>query len=404
MSREPEAGNSAALPEADAGAPGEGAAAAGSGAGGLEGAFSLADVERLARERLSHMAYEFVASGAADELTVRWNRESFDRIRLRPRVLEDVRRIDLTTTLLGEPLPFPILLAPTAYHRVLHPAGEVETARGAGAAGATWVASTGSNTPIEEIAAAATAPLWFQLYVQSDREVTRDLVERVEAAGVKAIVLTVDTPVIGSRDRQSRSAFRLPEGVTTPHLDDLNRGRRSILTPGREPVTWEDVAWLRGVARRPLLLKGILTGVDARRAVETGVDGILVSNHGGRNLDTLPATIDALPEVTAAVAGRLPVLLDGGVRRGTDIIKALALGAAAVLIGRPYLYGLGAAGAEGVSRVVSILVRELELAMALCGRTAVGAVDAGVLWEGRSQKSEVKSQKSECAGRDRDIR
>ena len=382
VSVDPQAGGSSALPEADAGRPAQDTGGAPAGdAGGLEGVFSVADFEALARERLSHMAYEFVASGAADELTVRWNRESFDRIRLRPRVLADVRRIDLTTSLLGEALPFPILLAPAAYHRVLHPRGELETARGAGMARATWVVSTGSNTAIEEIAAAAAAPLWFQLYVQSDREVTRDLVGRVEAAGVRAIVLTVDTPVIGSRDRQARSAFRLPEGATTPHLDDVNRGRRTILTPGRVPVTWEDVAWLRSVARRPLLLKGILTGADARRAVETGADGIIVSNHGGRNLDTLPAAIDALPEVAAAVAGRIPVLMDGGVRRGTDIIKALALGAAAVLIGRPYLYGLGAAGAEGVERVVSILVRELELAMALCGRAAVRDVDAGVLWD-----------------------
>ena len=401
MSADSGAGGSAALPEADGSPSSPGAEApGGAGVGGLDGVFSLADVEQLARDRLSHMAYEFVASGAADELTVRWNRESFDRIRLRPRVLEDVRHIDLTTSVLGEALPFPILLAPAAYHRVLHPCGEVETARGAGTAGATWVVSTGSNTPIEEIAEVATAPLWFQLYVQSDREATRELVGRVEAAGVRAIVLTVDTPVIGSRDRQARSAFRLPEGAATPHLDDLNRGHRTILTPGREPVTWEDVAWLRSVVRRPLLLKGILTGADARRAVEAGADGIIVSNHGGRNLDTLPATIDALPEVAAAVSGRIPVLMDGGVRRGTDVIKALALGAAAVLIGRPYLYGLGAAGADGVARVVSILVREMELAMALCGRAALAAVDEGVLWEGRSQKSEIRSQNS--PGRDRD--
>lgn len=347
---------------------------------GLDGVFSLADLERLARARLPAMAYEFVASGAADELTVRWNRESFDRIRLRPRVLEDVRRIDLSTSLLGDTLPFPILLAPTAYHRVLHPEGERETARGAGAVGATWVVSTGSNTTIEEIAETTGSPLWFQLYVQTDREVTRDLVHRVEAAGVRAIVLTVDTPVIGSRDRQARSAFRLPEGVPTPHLDDLTRGRRTILTPERVPVTWEDVHWLRTVAQVPLLMKGILTGRDAARAVEAGADGLIVSNHGGRNLDTLPASIDALPEVATAVSGRVPVLMDGGVRRGTDIVKALALGARAVLIGRPYLYGLAAAGAEGVARSVSILARELELAMALCGRRSLAEVDAAVLW------------------------
>jgi 4-hydroxymandelate oxidase len=347
----------------------------------LSRVFCLADLEELARGSLPHMAYEFVASGAADELTVRWNRESFDRIRLRPRVLEDVRRIDLTTSLFGRTLPFPILLAPTAYHRVLHPAGELETARGAGAAGATWVVSTGSNTAIEDISREATAPLWFQLYVQSDREVTRQLVQRVQDAGVEAIVLTVDTPAIGVRDRQARSAFRLPEGAGTPHLDDVNRGRRTILTPERVPITWEDVEWLRSVVSGPLLLKGILTEDDAERALEAGADGIVVSNHGGRNLDTLPATIDAVPEVTAAVAGRVPVLVDGGVRRGTDVVKALALGADAVLIGRPYLYGLAAGGAEGVRLSVSLLARELELALALCGRKNVREVDGGVLWE-----------------------
>jgi 4-hydroxymandelate oxidase len=340
-------------------------------------------MEELARAQLPHMAYEFVASGAADEITLGWNRSSFDSIRLRPRVLEDVGRIDLSTPLLGETLPFPILLAPTAYHRILHPEGELETVRGASDAGATWVVSTGSNTAIEEIARAATAPLWFQLYVQTDRGVTRELVRRVEAAGVRAIVLTVDTPVIGVRNRQERSAFRLPAGIVTPHLDDVNQGRRAILTPERVCVTWDDVARLREEVSGPLLLKGILTARDASRAIDAGADGIIVSNHGGRNLDTLPATIDALPEVVEVVDRRVPVLMDGGVRRGTDVVKALALGAAAVLIGRPYLYGLAAGGAEGVSSVVRILARELELAMALCGRASVGQIDRTTLW-GRS--------------------
>lgn len=352
-----------------------------SSADALASVFSLHDLEAIARERLDAMAYEFIASGAADELTLGWNRTAFDQIRLRPRVLEAVGQVRLETGLLGRALPFPLLLAPTAYHRVIHPEGEIATARGAGAAGATWVVSTGSNTTIEEIAAAASAPLWFQLYLQTNRDATIDLVRRAERAGVEALVLTVDTPVIGTRDRQARSRFRLPDGVTTPHLDDLNRGRREILTPERVVATWADVRWLREVASVPLLLKGILNGEDAARAVSEGVDGIIVSNHGGRNLDTLPATIAALPEVASAVGGRIPVLMDGGVRRGTDIIKALALGAAAVLIGRPYLYGLAVAGAEGVERSVRILVRELELALALCGRAAVDEVDEGVLWE-----------------------
>ncbi|HEX2079067.1 MAG TPA: alpha-hydroxy acid oxidase [Longimicrobium sp.] len=352
-------------------------------AAALTDAVSLADVEEAARACLPAMAYEFIASGAADEVTLRWNREAYDRIRLRPRVLEEVSRLDTRVTLLAETLPHPILLAPTAYHRVLHPEGELATARGAGAAEAAWVVSTNSTTAIEEIAGAASAPLWFQLYVQSDRGFTQELVRRVEDAGCRALCLTVDTPVLGIRDRQRRARFALPPGVRTPHLHDVNSGRRQIMSAERVVVTWRDVEWLRGTARVPLLLKGILTGEDAERAVQSGVAGVIVSNHGGRNLDTVPAAIEALPEVAAAVAGRVPLLVDGGIRRGTDVVKALALGARAVLIGRPYLYGLAAGGAAGVARVVEILRQELEMAMALCGRPSLAALDRTVLWDPR---------------------
>ena len=348
----------------------------------LADAVSLADVEEAARARLPEMAYEFIAGGAADEVTLRWNREAYDSLKLRPRVLQDVSRLDTRVTLLGETLPHPILLAPTAYHRVLHPEGEVATARGAGAAGAAWVVSTTTTTSIEEIAAAASAPLWFQLYMQSDRGFTQELVQRVEQAGCRARCLTVDTPVLGIRDRQRRARFALPPGVQTPHLNDVNSGRRQIMSAERVVVTWADVEWLQGISRLPVLLKGILTGEDAARAVHSGVAGVIVSNHGGRNLDTAPATIEALPEVAAAVAGRVPLLVDGGIRRGTDVVKALALGARAVLIGRPYLYGLAAGGAGGVARVVEILRTELELTMALCGRPSLAALDRGALWEG----------------------
>lgn len=347
----------------------------------LEQAVSLHDLEALARARLPEMAYEFLASGAADEHTVRWNREAYDRIRLRPRVLEDVSRVDLRVRLLGDELPHPILLAPAAYQRVLHPEGELATARGASEAGAAWVVSTGTTTPIEEIRREATAPLWFQLYLQSDREFTRDLVRQVEEAGFRALVLTVDTPVLGPRDRQRRANFRLPR-LATPYLYDVNSGRRSVGSLERVVPTWADVEWLRESTRLPLLLKGIMTGDDAARGIEAGCAGVLVSNHGGRNLDTLPATIDALPEVVERVAGRVPVLVDGGVRRGTDVLKALALGAAAVLIGRPYLYGLAVAGADGVRQSIELLRHELAMVMALCGRRSVGEVDRGALWDG----------------------
>lgn len=329
---------------------------------------------------MSHMSYEFVASAAADEHTVQWNRAAYDRIQLQPRVLRDVGNIDTTVRLLGRELNFPILLAPTAYHRAIHPEGEIATARGAGAAHATWVVSTATTTPLEDIARVATAPLWMQLYIQPDRSVTRDLVQRAESIGCEALCLTVDTPVQGARNRQSRAHFKLPDGVTAPYMTQLGAGGHAVTDTRRGVVvTWKDVEWLRSIATVPLLLKGVLNADDADHAVSIGASGILVSNHGGRILDTAPATIDALPEVVARVAGRIPVLVDGGIRRGTDIVKARALGATAVLIGRPYCFGLAVAGAAGVQRVVEILRGELEMAMALMGRRTLQEIDGSAL-------------------------
>jgi 4-hydroxymandelate oxidase len=340
---------------------------------------SLPEFEEQARRCMSTMVYEFVASGAADEHTLRWNRGAYDRLRLRPRVLRDVTNIDMRVSLFGRELPFPILLAPTAYHRTIHPDGEIATARGAGAAHATWVVSSSTTTLIEDIAAVARAPLWFQLYLQRDRGLTQDLVQRVEQAGCQALCLTVDQPVLGARNRQTRAKFRLPPGVTAPYRMDIGQGK-DILDPRRVVVTWKDVEWLRSVTRVPLLLKGILAAEDADQALQVGAQGIIVSNHGARILDTAPATIDALPEVAERVAGRAPVLVDGGIRRGTDVIKAIALGATAVLIGRPYCYGLAVGGADGVQRAVEILRTELEMAMMLTGRPSLRDIDRSVLW------------------------
>ena len=348
----------------------------------VQGVLSLPELEEHARRRLPASTYEYLVAGAADEHTVRWNREAYDRIRLRPRVLRDVAAVDTRLTLLGRALPFPILLAPTAYHRAMHPEGELATAAGAGAAGATWVVSGATTTPLDEIARAATAPLWFQLYVQPTREANIDIVRQAEAAGCEALCVTVDTPVLGARDRQTRARFGLPPGVTAPYMGQP--GGRPIGDVHRNvSVTWDDVAWLRSVSRLPLLLKGVLTAEDAQTGVEAGADGVIVSNHGGRNLDTLPATIDALPEVVAAVGARVPVLVDGGVRRGTDVLKARALGARAVLVGRPYCYALGLAGADGVRRVVEILHAELQMAMQLTGRRTLDEIDRTVLWDAR---------------------
>ncbi|MCI0387217.1 MAG: alpha-hydroxy-acid oxidizing protein [Acidobacteria bacterium] len=354
-------------------------------------AINLFDFEPLARARISPMAWEYISGGAGDEVTLRWNRDSFDRIRLRPRILVDVSHLDTRVKLFGRELPHPILLAPTAYHRLLHPDGELATVKGAGAAGATMVVSTMATTSVEDIAAAATHPLWFQLYVQPDRSFTRDLVERAQAAGCQALVVTVDTPVVGLRNREMRIKFALPPGMDRPNLKGLKTSSTSHLPPEHEiysavlesKLTWKEIDWLRSFARVPVLLKGVLHPDDAERAAQAGVSGIIVSNHGARNLDTVPATIDVLPEVVARIRGRvpvLPVLMDSGIRRGTDVLKALALGASAVFIGRPYLYGLGTAGAEGVTRVINILRREFEMAMALTGKTSIASIDSSLIW------------------------
>lgn len=346
----------------------------------LDEVVTLDDFEAVAREKLSEMAYAFLAGGAGDEHTLRWNREAFANLRLRPRVLEDVGSISTHVDLFGVRMPLPVLLAPVAYQRLFHAEGEEGTARGAGTAGLTYVVSTATNTSIEAIAAAATAPLWLQIYIQEERSVTRDLIARAEAAGVRAFALTVDTPVVGARDRQARAKFQLPAGYETPHLDTAGRARLTTTSTTRQPVTWRDVEWLRTIVHVPLLLKGILTPEDAIRAADAGADGVLVSNHGARNLDTVPATIDALPAIAERIGGRIPLLLDGGIRRGTDVVKALALGARAVLIGRPYAFALAAGGADGVARAIAILREEIESTMALLGRATLAGLDRSVLW------------------------
>jgi 4-hydroxymandelate oxidase len=348
----------------------------------------IPDFERQAKACLPEMAWEYISGGATDEVTLHSNCEAYDRLRLCPQVLVDVSQIDTRVTLFGREHPFPVLLAPTAYQRLTHPDGDLATARGAGAVGATLVASIFATHTIEEIAAAATASLWFQLYTQPDRGLTRELVQRAEAAGCEALVVTVDSPVLGPRYRERRSGFALPPGVERSNLKGLAGAaaahrptEQSIYSAVLNPkLTWKDLDWLRSLTTRPVLLKGVLNPNDAERAAQAGVAGLIVSNHGGRNLDTLPATIDALPRVVERVAGRMPVLVDGGIRRGTDVLKALALGASAVLIGRSYLYGLAVDGATGVTRVINILRREFEMAMALSGRPTIAAIDASVIW------------------------
>ena len=337
----------------------------------LKALLSLFDFEAEAQKRISHGAWERISGGAADEITLRWNREAYDHLRLKPRILVDVSKLDTRVKLFGQELPFPILLAPTGAQRFVHPEGEIGAARGAAAANCIYVISSSASMKVEDIAKSTTAPVWFQLYVQKDRAFTRDLVQRAEDSGCRALCVTVDSPTFGARNREDRAKNELPEREL-PNLKG-----KDYLDPS---LTWKDIDWLRSFARRPVLLKGVLNPDDAATGVNAGVSGIIVSNHGARNLDTVPATIDALPLVVEKVEGRVPVLVDGGIRRGTDVIKALALGASAVQIGRPYLWGLGIAGAEGVTRVVEILRKEFEFAMMLTGRPTIASIDRSVLW------------------------
>jgi 4-hydroxymandelate oxidase len=351
---------------------------------------NLVEFEQAARERLAREAYDYYAGGANDEITLRRNRDAWSEIALHYPVLRDVSSRHTSTTILGEKISFPVMVAPTAFHRMACAEGECAAARAAGRAGTVMVVSTLSTTTIEDIAAAATGPLWFQLYVYKDRGPTTALIQRAEAAGCRALVLTVDAQVWGRREADVRNNFKLPDGLTVANLADYAKEMFPAGIPGSglaayvsqmlDPtLNWKDLAWLRGQTKLPILLKGIVRADDAKLAVEHGAAGVIVSNHGGRQLDTAPATIEALPSVVDAIGGKIPVLIDGGVRRGTDVVKALALGAQAALIGRPVLWGLAANGEEGAYRVLELLKAEFDLAMALCGARTIREIDKSLV-------------------------
>ena len=338
---------------------------------------NLHDYERLAREHMDVAAWTYVASGADDEVTLRLERAAFDRLRLIPRVLRGVESADLRTTVLGTSVSAPILIAPTGVHGFAHREGEVLTARAAGEVGTLMVLSTVSTRSLEDVATAAAGPLWFQLYVyRGARNFTEKLVRRAERAGYGAIVLTVDSPRWGRKDRFLRVEHELLPGTYSTSIGD-ELGEENLIPAA---LRWEDVAWLRSVTDLPVVLKGILHPEDAALAVEHGAAGIVVSTHGGRQLDGIPASVEALPAVAEAVRGRAEVYLDGGVRRGTDVVKALALGARAVFVGRPVIWGLAANGADGARHVLELLRDELELAMVLSGQPGVEGIDVGVIW------------------------
>lgn len=332
-----------------------------------ESLLTLEDYEHAARKRIDPVAWEYIAGGAADEITVRWNIDAYRSLRLVPRQLRDVSALNLGVTLLGQRLAHPILLAPSACHKLAHPTGELGTARGARTAGAGMVLSSYSTISVEEVATERPSLFWFQLYVQQ-RAYTERLIRRAVDAGATAIAVTIDTPTGGPRNRQERAGFAFPKNL--PHISG---------GPIEHPLTWKDLEWIQRAASVPLLLKGVLHPDDAELAVKSGAAGIMVSNHGGRNLDTALATIDALPPIVDKVAGRIPVIVDGGIRRGTDVLKAMANGAAAVMIGRPVVHGLAVNGASGVEAVIGILRHELELAMALSGCASIASIDRGIL-------------------------
>ena len=349
--------------------------------------------EARAKEVLPDAVWNRLEGGAEDEITLRRNREAFERLTLRPRVLRDVAERDLSVTVLGRLISFPVMIDPTGPQRTVHPDGELATARAAGAAGTIMALSTASSYAIEEVAGAATGPLWFQLYHYGN-ELTPMLIERAEAAGYCALCVTADVPAgtMGHHsfvfDRERRGGYRRQLGVEFANFTceaaglGLVSGTPAAMLwerPHLIPITWSEIEWFRSMTTLPIVLKGIMTAEDAKMAVEHGIEAIIVSNHGGRTLDCQAATIDTLPEVVQAIEGRCEVYMDGGIRRGTDVLKALALGADAVLIGRPLYWGLAVDGEAGVKRVLDILRDEMARAMAYAGRVSVASIDRSLV-------------------------
>ena len=350
--------------------------------------YRIDDFEAIAHERLSQMTFAYYAGGAGDERTLSRNRSAWEAISIWYRVMVDVSKRSPATTMLNMPLSFPLLVAPTALHKMAHCDGEVATARACGALGVPMVVSSLSTTSIEEICAAARSPILFQMYIGQDRGFLTDLVRRVEQSGCVALQLTVDTPVWGLREREMKTGFCVPPDMSIVNLErkgDGPKGHTGVgigetlgwtITPS---LCWKDLEWLCGVTKLPVMVKGICRADDALTAVRCGAKGIVVSNHGGRQLDGAPPTAEALPRIAQAVASRVPVLVDGGIRHGGDILKALALGATAVQIGRPILWGLAAGGENGVKRVIDILAQDFDRVMALSGCPTIASITRDLL-------------------------
>jgi 4-hydroxymandelate oxidase len=338
---------------------------------------NVADYARVARRMLSKEIFDYYEGGALDEITLRENSAGWEKLKLYYRVLANVGPRDMSTTVLGQPVSMPILVAPTAFHKLACAGGEIAAAKAASAAKTLFVLSSLSNTAMEPVFTQAASPRWFQLYIYKDREITRELVKRAEAAGAEAIVLTVDAPGLGTRERDARNNFRLPDGLAVENLAPLGKGNfpevkgsglaAYVRANFKEDLGFDDLDWLCHSTRLPVVVKGVCRADDARRAAEHGAKAIVVSNHGGRQLDTAPATCEVLPHVVDAAGDICEIYVDGGIRRGSDVLKAVAVGARAVLVGRPILWGLCVAGEQGAAHVLEILRRELDEAMLLCG-------------------------------------
>ncbi|QSQ16893.1 alpha-hydroxy acid oxidase [Myxococcus landrumensis] len=372
---------------------------------------SIEDLRQRAQRRLPRTVFDYIEGFSDDGFTVTANRRSFERYLFQSRALVDVSAVDHSTTLLGEKLATPIILAPTGLAGLLAPRGEEMAAKAAASRGTVFTLSTMSIGTIEEVASAASTPLWFQLYIWKDRSVTRSLLDRAKAAGYRALCLTVDVPVMGNREQDRRNGFTIPPRIHFSNVLDVLRHLGWVLRMSSSPratfgnfvghpaltrtdavgvarftnhqfdtsVTWKDVEWLRSLWPGPLVIKGITHPEDARRAVSLGAEALIVSNHGGRQLDFLPAAIDLLPEVVDAVEGRAEVILDGGIRRGSDIAKAIAMGARACMVGRPFLYGLAADGQAGVELALDLLTSELDRTLALLGKPRLSDLDRTAL-------------------------
>jgi isopentenyl diphosphate isomerase/L-lactate dehydrogenase-like FMN-dependent dehydrogenase len=391
---------------------------------------SIEDLRRLARKRLPRAVFDYVDGGAGDEVTLRENCRAFEEVVLRPRHAVAIKKCDLRMPVLGHDISFPAILAPVGYSRLMHPDGELAAARAAGEFGTAFILSTVSGHKLEKVKAASAGPVWYQLYMIGGREVAEAAIERARVAGFSALVITIDTAIAGMRERDVRNgvkellgssllakipfvsdvlmhprwlaAFSLDGGV--PRLENVvarDAGPMKMTDVAAAlasaVVTWEDLRWLRKLWPGPLVVKGVLTGDDARRAIDGGADGIVVSNHGGRQLDTVSATLRALPEVVAAVSGQAEVLMDGGVRRGTDVVKAICMGARAVLVGRAYAYGLGAAGHAGVVRALEILRDDVERVLRLMGCASVAELDPSLVDVPEAWRAKSRARESETA-------